>query len=98
MGNVCKESALKRMEWLDKELANRQFVAGDRYSIADITALVAIDFWPPDQYPDLTRAKEPDPMASGGIIAPQREGVANSRGSVRSTQLSNRMASSTHCR
>ncbi len=43
-GVVCKESALKRIEWLDKELANRQFVAGDRYTIADITALVAIDF------------------------------------------------------
>ena len=46
-GNVCKESALKRMEWLDKELANRQFVAGDQYSIADITAMVAIDFGRP---------------------------------------------------
>ena len=46
-GKVCKESALKRMEWLDNELANRQFIAGDRYTIADITALVAIDFGRP---------------------------------------------------
>ncbi len=43
-GAVCKNAALKRMEWLDKELANREFVAGSRYSIADITALVGIDF------------------------------------------------------
>ena len=43
-GKVCKEAALKRMEWLDKELVNRQFVAGNRYTIADITALVGIDF------------------------------------------------------
>ncbi len=43
-GEVCKNAALKRLEWLDTELANRQFIAGDRYTIADITALVGIDF------------------------------------------------------
>jgi glutathione S-transferase len=31
-------------EAIDRELADRQFIAGDRYSIADITALVAVDF------------------------------------------------------
>jgi glutathione S-transferase len=46
-GQVCKESALKRMEWLDKELATREFIAGDRYTIADITTLVGIDFGRP---------------------------------------------------
>lgn len=29
---------------LDRELAGRPYMAGDRYSIADITALVAVDF------------------------------------------------------
>ena len=43
-GAICKEAALKRMEWLDKELANRPYIAGERYTIADITALVGIDF------------------------------------------------------
>lgn len=43
-GEVCRRDALKRLEWLDSELANRQFVAGDRFTIADITALVGIDF------------------------------------------------------
>jgi glutathione S-transferase len=43
-GEICRNAALKRLEWLDKELAGREFVAGDRYSIADITALIAIDF------------------------------------------------------
>ncbi len=43
-GAVCKESALKRLAWLDGELANREFVAGERYTIADITALCGIDF------------------------------------------------------
>jgi glutathione S-transferase len=43
-GAVCKETALKRLEWLDGELASRAFVAGDRCTVADITALVGIDF------------------------------------------------------
>jgi glutathione S-transferase len=43
-GEVCRGAALKRMEWLDTELANRKFIAGDRYTIADITALIGIDF------------------------------------------------------
>ncbi len=43
-GAVCKEAAAKQLEWLDGELANRRFIAGDRYTIADITALVGIDF------------------------------------------------------
>jgi len=32
---------------LDGQLAERRFVAGDRFSVADITALVAIDFMKP---------------------------------------------------
>src|SRR5471032_472471 len=35
------------LELLDRELGTREFVAGDRYSIADITALVATDFMKP---------------------------------------------------
>ncbi len=31
-------------EWLNEHLAGREFVAGDHYSIADISALVAVDF------------------------------------------------------
>jgi glutathione S-transferase len=43
-GEVCKEGATKRLAWLDQELADREFLAGDRFSIADITAMVGIDF------------------------------------------------------
>lgn len=43
-GAVCKEAAIKRLAWMDGELADRQFVAGDRFTIADITLLVGIDF------------------------------------------------------
>ena len=41
---VCRDVALRRLQWLDEELADRAFIAGDRFSIADITALVGIDF------------------------------------------------------
>jgi len=43
-GNVCKAAAIERIQWLDGELAEREFIAGDCYTIADITALVALDF------------------------------------------------------
>ena len=35
------------LELLDRELGTREFIAGDRYSVADITALVAVDFMKP---------------------------------------------------
>jgi glutathione S-transferase len=43
-GEVCRRTAAKRLAWLDEELAGRPFVAGPRYTVADVTALVAIDF------------------------------------------------------
>jgi glutathione S-transferase len=35
------------LELLDTELAKREFIAGARYSVADITTLVAVDFMKP---------------------------------------------------
>ena len=35
------------LELLDGELAKREFIAGDRFSIADITAMVSVDFMKP---------------------------------------------------
>jgi len=43
-GEVCRASVEKRFDWIDGELATREFMAGDRFSIADITALCGIDF------------------------------------------------------
>lgn len=32
------------LAWLDRELAHRRYIAGDSFTIADITAVVAVDF------------------------------------------------------
>lgn len=41
---VQRQNAEDSLKWLDSELANRRFIAGDKFTIADITALIAIDF------------------------------------------------------
>ena len=43
-GEVNRNVAASRMAWLDTMLAEREFIAGDRFTIADITALCGIDF------------------------------------------------------
>ena len=43
-GEVCREGAVANLVWLDGELSDRPFIAGERFTIADITALCAIDF------------------------------------------------------
>jgi len=44
---AMRPRAIWFLELLDKELAKREFIAGDRYSVADITTLVAVDFMKP---------------------------------------------------
>ena len=46
-GEANKPKVAFILEWLDRELAQRPFIAGMNYSIADITTLVAIDFMKP---------------------------------------------------
>ena len=43
-GEVCRKAVEQRLTWLDEVLADREFIAGSRYTIADITALCGIDF------------------------------------------------------
>ena len=62
-GELCRKAALKAYGWLDAELGKRRCVAGERYTVADITAQCAFDFFGrilkmlPDagQHPNLAR-------------------------------------------
>jgi glutathione S-transferase len=42
--DIQRLNAEDSLKWLDGELANRRFIAGDRFTIADITAMIAVDF------------------------------------------------------
>ena len=43
-GELCRKTAQERMAWLDGELGKREFVAGDRFTVADITGFVGVGF------------------------------------------------------
>ena len=46
-GEANRPKVMKIMEFMDGELASRLFIAGDRYTIADITAMMGIDMLKP---------------------------------------------------
>jgi glutathione S-transferase len=46
-GEANKTKVLEFLPILDRQLGEHSFVAGDRYSVADITALIAVDFMKP---------------------------------------------------
>jgi glutathione S-transferase len=43
-GVIMKARLAERMAWLDSELATRPYLAGERFTVADITLLCALDF------------------------------------------------------
>ncbi|MBB6411199.1 glutathione S-transferase [Mesorhizobium sangaii] len=57
-GEANKPKAVAFLRLLDDELGSREFIAGDSYSIADITGLIAVDFMKP------ARIKVPDECAN----------------------------------
>ena len=57
-GEANKPKAIAFLSILDRELADREFIAGDEFSIADITGLVAVDFMKP------ARIAIPDELAN----------------------------------
>lgn len=46
-GEANREKALDFLALLDRELAQRPYLVGDRFSIADITGMIAVDFMKP---------------------------------------------------
>lgn len=57
-GEANKPRALEMLRILDEQLAGNRFVAGDAYSVADITALVTVDFMKP------ARVQRPEGLAN----------------------------------
>lgn len=43
-GEFVRERVLERFDWFDGELAQRPYIAGSRFTVADITAVCGIDF------------------------------------------------------
>jgi len=43
-GATQKETVANQFKWLDAQIGNKPYIAGDRFTIADITGLVAVDF------------------------------------------------------
>lgn len=43
-GAACRDKASEFLAFLEKELGTREYVAGDRFTVADITALCTVDF------------------------------------------------------
>ena len=43
-GAAQQETVNQQLQWLDQQIGNKPFVAGNRFTIADITAEVAVDF------------------------------------------------------
>ena len=46
-GEANRPRVLEILQYLDEELGSRRYIASDRYSVADITAMVAVDFMKP---------------------------------------------------
>ena len=43
-GEIMRELVAGRFDWLEGELSQRPYIAGQRFTVADITAVCAIDF------------------------------------------------------
>lgn len=48
-GEIMRKLVTERFAWLNTELSQRPYLAGERFTVADITLLCAIDFGKPSQ-------------------------------------------------
>ena len=71
-GEANKPKALDFLVLMDAELALREFAAGDDFSIADITGLVAIDFMKPARITVPAGTHQRHPLASRASAPAER--------------------------
>ena len=45
MGEVCAQIAREKLLWFDAEMSGREFICGERFSVADIHLFVFLDFF-----------------------------------------------------
>jgi glutathione S-transferase len=70
-----QKQAMRMAAWLDRELANRPWIAGERLTVADLTAACGMDFakmmrWRPNEdLPNLKRWREAIAERPSGKIA-----------------------------
>ncbi len=76
---AMRPRAIWFLELLDGELAKREFIAGDRYTVADITALVRGRFHEAGAARRARRREQRETLARRGVGAAEREGVMASR-------------------
>ena len=75
-GATQKETVANQFKWLDAQIGNKPYIAGDRFTIADITGRGCGRFRRTiRRRPDGSCAEEPRAMASVGIESSQRQGV-----------------------
>ena len=75
-GEAQRAVVYQRLERMDRELNGHQFVAGDRFTIADITALVAIDIGAPlGRHKNSSGVRPFDPLARHSVEASKRQGL-----------------------
>ena len=74
-GEIMRAQVGARLDWFERELGNRQYIAGDRFTVADITALCAIDFakvskirLDPATQPNLSPGMMPPDDARRGLV------------------------------
>ena len=72
-GEVNKPRVMDFLAILDRELKGHRFAAGDDYSVADITGLIAIDFLKPAKLAASARTDQRDALVCRAFGATERE-------------------------
>ena len=76
---ASKAHAAAAMAVIDEALRDREFIAGDRFTVADITGLVALDFTKPARIAIPEEFQNLAALAGGARRPPQRSGLARQR-------------------